>query len=57
MYYLMSIDSDRNSKSPGQSKVCQFNDSFVVDQQILWLQIPMEDPPLVTEQDGLHDLV
>lgn len=53
----MSIDSDRNSKSPGQSKVSQFNDSFVVDQQILWLQIPMEDPPLVTEQNGLHDLV
>lgn len=57
MFYLMSIDSDRNSKGPGQSKVSQFNDSFVVNQQILWLQITMEDPPLMTEQDGLHNLV
>lgn len=53
----MGIDPDRNTKGPSQAKVCQFDDSLVVNQQILGLQITMEDSATVTEVNALQYLV
>lgn len=53
----MSVDSDRNTKGPRQAKVCQFDDSFVVNQEVLWFQVSVENSAAVTEVNALQDLV
>lgn len=53
----MGVDPDRNTKGPSQAKVCQFNDSLVVDQEVLRFKVPVEDSATVTEVDALQDLV
>lgn len=53
----MGVDSDRDPEGPSQAKVCQFNHSFVVNQQVLWFQVPVEDPATVAEENALKDLV
>lgn len=53
----MSVDSDRNAEGPRQPEIRQFDDSFVVNQEVLWLQVPVENSAAVTEVDALQDLV
>ena len=53
----MSIHPDRNAKSPGQTKVCYFNTAILVDQEILWLHVPVENPALMAEQHPLQQLI
>lgn len=53
----MGVDPDRNTKGPSQAKVCQFDNSLVVDQEVLRFQVPVEDSTTVTEVNALQDLV
>lgn len=53
----MGVDPDRNAKGPGQAKVSQFDDSFVVDKEVLGFQVPMENSTTMTELNALQDLV
>lgn len=53
----MGVDSDRNTESPSQPKVCQFDDPLIVDQEVLGLQVAVEDSTTVTEVNALQDLV
>lgn len=53
----MGIDPNRNTKGSSQAKVCQFDNSLVVDQEVLGLQVPVEDSSTVTEVNALQYLV
>lgn len=53
----MGVDSDRDAEGPSQAKVRQFNDSLVVNQEVLWLQVAVEDSATVAEQNALQDLI
>lgn len=53
----MGVDPDRNTKGSSQTKVCQFDNALVVNQQILWFQVTMEHSATVTEVDALQNLV
>lgn len=46
-----------NAKGASESEVGKFELSLVVDEQVLRLQIPVQNPILVTELDSLQDLV
>lgn len=54
---LVRVDSDWDAEGPGQAKVRQFDDSFVVNQEVLWFQVPVEDSATVAEQNALQDLI
>ena len=41
--YLGAITSDRDPEGPSQPKVCEFQLPILVDQQILWFEIPAEE--------------
>ena len=51
--HLVGVDTHRNTKSTCQAKVSQFDDTIAVDEQILWLQVPVQHSAFVAEQDGL----
>lgn len=53
----MGVDPNRNTKGPSETKVCQFDNSLVVDEEVLGFQVPVEDPTTVTEINALQDLV
>lgn len=53
----MRVDSNRNTKGPSQAKISQFDNSLVVDQEVLGFQVPVEDSTTMTEVDTLQDLV
>ena len=53
----MSVDSDWDTKSSGQSEISNFNTSIFINQQVLRLHISVEDPSLVTEEYPLTQLV
>lgn len=53
----MSVDSDRNAKGPRQPEIGQFDDSFVVDQEVLRFQVSVENSAAVAEVNALQDLV
>lgn len=53
----MGVDPNRNTKSSSQAKVCQFDNSLVVDQEVLGFQVPVEDSTTVTEVNALQDLI
>lgn len=55
--HLVGVDSDRDAEGPSQTKVRQFDDSFVVNQQVLWFQVTVEDSATVAEQNALQDLI
>ncbi len=55
--HLMGVDPDRNTKGPSQAKVCQFDNSLVVNQEVLGFQVPVKDSTTVTEVNALQDLV
>lgn len=53
----MCVDPDGHPKRTGQAEVRQLDHSLIIDQQVLRLQVPVENPAAVTEQDGLQNLV
>ena len=53
----MCVDSDRDPKGTGQSKVRKFDDSVVVDQKVLWFQISVQNAATVTKADSLQNLI
>lgn len=53
----MRVDPDRNTKGSSQAKVCQFDNSLVVNQEVLGFQITVEDSTTVTEVNALQYLV
>lgn len=53
----MGVDPDGNTEGPSQAKVCQLDDSLVVNQEVLRFQVPVEDSTTMTEEDPLQDLV
>lgn len=55
--HLVGVDPDGNTKSPCQAKVCQFNNTLVVDEEVLRLEVPVKDTTTVTEVYALQDLV
>ena len=46
-----------NTKCSSQSKVAQLQDPFTVNQKVLRLQVPVQDPVLVAEIDAFEELV
>ena len=41
----MSVGLDRHAKSTCQTEVCKLNYlSILANEQVLWLEIPVEDP-------------
>ena len=53
----MGVSPDRNAKSPGQAKVCQFDHTQNIDEQILGLEVSVEYPVGVAELNAFQDLV
>ena len=53
----MRISPDGNAEGPGQAEVGQLDVSAVVDEQVLWLQIPVEYSVNVTVGDALQQLI
>ena len=54
--YLVSVDPDWNAKCPGEAEVGYFDDALLVDEKVLWLQVAVQYPALVAEQDALEQL-
>lgn len=52
----MSIDSDRDTKGSGQSKISNLYNSLFINEQILWLEVPVQNTTLMAEQDALEQL-
>lgn len=50
---LMRVASNRNAKRPCESKVGEFELSFVVNKQVLRLDVTVKDAVVVTEGDCL----
>lgn len=53
----MGVDPNRNTKGTSQAEVCQFNNSLVIDQEVLGFQVPVEDSTTMTEVNAFQDLV
>lgn len=51
--HLVCVDPDRNTKGPSQAKVCKFDNTFVVNQEVLGFQVPVEDSTTVTKVNAL----
>lgn len=47
---LVSVIAHGNAERPAQSEVSHLDDSFLVDQQVLWLQVAMQNPTTMAEQ-------
>ena len=55
--HLMSVDFiSKRLDSASKTEVCNLDAAVRIDKKILWLQVSMEDPSLVTEQDALQNL-
>lgn len=52
----MSIDSDWDTKGSSQSKVSNLYNSLFINEQILWLEVPVQHTTLMAEQDALEQL-
>ena len=52
----MSVHTDRDTKGSGQTEVGNLDASVLVNQEILGLHVPVENSPLMTEQDALQQL-
>lgn len=53
----MGVDPHRDSKGSSQAKICQFDDTLVVNEEVLGLEVPVKDTTTVTEVYSLQDLV
>lgn len=56
MRHLMSVGADRHPKGPSQAEVSQLDLPLGVNEQVLGLQVPMENPVGVTEGQALQQL-
>uniref|UniRef100_A0A147BDZ8 Putative secreted protein n=1 Tax=Ixodes ricinus TaxID=34613 RepID=A0A147BDZ8_IXORI len=54
---LVGVHPDRDAEGPGQPKVGQLNVALLVDEKVLRLQISVEYPPPVAEQNPFQDLL
>ena len=52
-HYLVGVHAHGDAKGAGQAEVGDLDRTVLVDQQVLRLQIPVEDPPLVAEKHAL----
>ena len=52
--HLMRVDPDGHPEGARQTEVGDFDHAVPVDQKILGFQIPVQNPPLVAEQDPLR---
>ena len=53
----MSVDFiSKRLDGLSQTEVCNLDAAVLIDQKILRLQVSVEDPSLVTEQDALQNL-
>ena len=55
--YLVRESVDRHAEGPGKTKVSDLQLALLVDQQVLWFQVTMEDPIFVTEGCSLQKLI
>ena len=53
----MSVNPYRNAKCPSKTKISQLDNSILVNEQILGLQVSVEDSSLVAKQNARKDLV
>jgi len=49
---LMCVRSDRNSEGPGETEVCQFDVACLVNEEVLWLDVTVEDAVSVAVGDA-----
>lgn len=54
--HLVGVHPHRNPEGPSQAKVRQFDDTFVVNQEVLGLQVPVEDSTAMAKVNTLQDL-
>jgi hypothetical protein len=54
--YLVSVSLKRHTSRPAETKIRHFDRPFGSDEQILWLQVPVEYPSLVEEPQPLQKL-
>lgn len=47
---------DGDSKGPSQTKICNFEASVLINEKILGLEIPVDDPPGVAVVDSVDEL-
>jgi hypothetical protein len=52
----VSVGSNWNPKGTSQAKVSNLENSFLINQEILWLQVTVKNPALVTEEHSSEQL-
>ena len=57
LIYLMGICSHRNAKGSREAKICEFEISLSIDEQVLRLQVAMEDTMRVTVVKTFNELI
>lgn len=55
-HYFMCVRADRHPEGPRQTKVSELDLSLSIDEQVLGLQVPMENPVRVAEGQALQQL-
>lgn len=55
--YLMGVCSHRNTKGSREAKICKFKVIFLIDEQILGLEVAMQDSMRVTVQKAGIELM
>lgn len=55
-HHLVRVSAHRHPKRPRQPEVGQFDLALSVDEQILWFEVPVENPVRVTESQALEQL-
>jgi len=55
--YFVGVRSYWDTKSPRQSKICEFNVSVGINEQVLWFEISMKDTMAVTVVQPLEQLI
>ena len=53
----MSVGLDRESKGSGQSEICEFDITILVDEQVLGFQVTMHNAVRMAVSGALQDLV
>lgn len=54
---FVCVDANGNTERASKTEISQLDGAVVIEQKILWLQIAMNDSPLVAENDCVCDLV
>ena len=53
----MRVRLNRKTEGSSQTKVCKFNDSVLVNEEVLGLEITMQNTMRVAVENALEDLV